>query len=360
MRPVPPPSLVPPRLRAAGRIALRPPPIRPALTSAFSSPSSKGDSEHPSLDALFQSPKLKTNPAAFARQVRKRVGEYRDRQQSAAAGPGRHPLAPSPRGDALAPSSLQPLQTLEAEHTSIRLYDTHLVLSPLTPSSPELRIGYTFLRDACPCPHCVQRSTKQKLFKAGEAYEELHGGSASTTTGADAVPSLGIRPPAICVDTQKAEQGLTIHWPSHTSFYPFPLLRNLADPSRQPVEQSLTFLTPVEWPTRAALLRSPTLRIGYTDLLASRATQHGFLAQLVKYGLVVLTGVPTKETDDAHCSARHVMEQIGELRNTFYGTTWDVKAVPESRNIAYTDVDLGFHQDLWYARLVPSRIRLTD
>lgn len=277
--------------------------------------------QEPSLDGLFQSPKLKTSPVnslAFAREVRKRVGEYRTRQ----AGLGRHPLAPveKPEGEAFA--------VIQGEQASVQLYGKHLVVKSY--HAPDLSVSYAFLRDVCPCPACVQPSTRQKLFKAGQAFEELSAGPPK--------PS----------DVRLTGSNLIIQWPSHQSTYPLAWLRPIIDASAIPVEQTPQIYTPIEWPDKAGLLASPTLRIPYEAFRFSATHQHALLSQLVGYGLVILTGVPTQHTTDADCELRKAMGVLGELRNTFYGTTWDVKALPDSRNIAYTDVDLGFHQDLWY------------
>ncbi|KAJ9121330.1 hypothetical protein QFC24_004666 [Naganishia onofrii] len=174
---------------------------------------------------------------------------------------------------------------------------------------------------------------------------------------------------------KNGEQGVTITWPSsattttttatttttsssiqsahesgHSSFYTIPHLLRLSSLAAQPIEQTPLIHTPIEWPTRTDLLASPTLRIPYADFLHSRAAEHAFLAQLTGYGLVVLTGVPTQDGTDEGCELRQAMRRLGELRSTFYGKVWDVRALrrEETRNIAYTDVDLGFHQDLCY------------
>jgi hypothetical protein len=41
-----------------------------------------------------------------------------------------------------------------------------------------------------------------------------------------------------------------------------------------------------------------------------------------------------------------VAGRIGPIRETFYGASWDVKSVPNAKNIAYTSLFLGFHMDL--------------
>ena len=70
------------------------------------------------------------------------------------------------------------------------------------------------------------------------------------------------------------------------------------------------------------------------------------LDQLHRFGIVVIKGVPTDKTGDQDCSLREVMGWIGEIRNTFYGETWNVRNVANSKNVAYTDVNLGLHMDL--------------
>lgn len=66
------------------------------------------------------------------------------------------------------------------------------------------------------------------------------------------------------------------------------------------------------------------------------------------YGLLFVTNVPTEGTTNDACELRTLATRFGEIRETFYGQTWDVKNVPNSKNIAYTNVDLGLHMDLLY------------
>lgn len=101
--------------------------------------------------------------------------------------------------------------------------------------------------------------------------------------------------------------------------------------------------------TNTTIETAEHLHIQYEDLInLDHRDQTLFytLKQLHTYGIVVIKGVPTKKTDNADCSLREVMALIGEIRNTFYGETWNVRNVPNSKNVAYTDVNLGLHADL--------------
>jgi len=73
------------------------------------------------------------------------------------------------------------------------------------------------------------------------------------------------------------------------------------------------------------------------------------LEQLAQYGIVFVSDVPHKETSDARCELPRLAQLFGEIRETFYGRVWDVQSRgEESRNIAYTNLDLGLHMDLEY------------
>ncbi|TIA95372.1 hypothetical protein E3P94_04078 [Wallemia ichthyophaga] len=79
------------------------------------------------------------------------------------------------------------------------------------------------------------------------------------------------------------------------------------------------------------------------------------LTQLHERGLIFINNVPTEDTTDAGCGLRRMAESLfGELRNTFYGQTWDVRALGgQSRNVAYTGLDLKYHMDLLYFESPP-------
>jgi len=64
---------------------------------------------------------------------------------------------------------------------------------------------------------------------------------------------------------------------------------------------------------------------------------------LVTHGLLLVRGVPESEK-----SVEDLAGRFGNIRDTFYGRTWDVKSVPEAKNVAYTHQFLGLHMDLLY------------
>ncbi len=183
-------------------------------------------------------------------------------------------------------------------------------------------ISFTWLRDHCRCERCVQSSTSQKLHRTGdmlvEAPHEVK--ELKIQKGADGIEKL-----MMTMNDHEVEVPLK-------SLSPINIL------------ESDSIFREVYW--KATNLADSPLRIPYSDL-ATPSTFHSATQQLIAYGIVIITGVPTEQTDDKHCSLREVVNKWGEIRKTFYGETWDVKSVKNSKNIAYTDVDLGLHMDLW-------------
>jgi hypothetical protein len=70
------------------------------------------------------------------------------------------------------------------------------------------------------------------------------------------------------------------------------------------------------------------------------------MTQLVQYGIIFVTDVPPEKTGDANCELQILAQIFGEIRKTFYGRVWDVKNVKNSKNIAYTNLNLDLHMDL--------------
>jgi hypothetical protein len=72
------------------------------------------------------------------------------------------------------------------------------------------------------------------------------------------------------------------------------------------------------------------------------------IEQLYRYGLIYIKNVPTNSK-----AVEQVAERFGPIRETFYGHTFDVKSVPDAKNIAYTSFFLGLHMDLMYFEAPP-------
>ncbi|KAK0553018.1 Protoheme IX farnesyltransferase, mitochondrial [Tilletia horrida] len=107
-------------------------------------------------------------------------------------------------------------------------------------------------------------------------------------------------------------------------------------------------------------LRTRPLRLSWAALDPSTATNSvdktsrklalfTLLTSLLRDGVNFVTGLPTSPTGPETAFLNNLASLTGEIRHTFYGHTWDVRSLgAASRNIAYTNVDLGLHMDLLY------------
>jgi gamma-butyrobetaine dioxygenase len=73
-----------------------------------------------------------------------------------------------------------------------------------------------------------------------------------------------------------------------------------------------------------------------------------WLEKLHTFGLAVLTNCPTKKN-----SAFKILNRISHIRETFFGTPFEVINIPKPNNQAYTAEALGGHTDLPYYEYAP-------
>ncbi|BEI81984.1 hypothetical protein CcaverHIS002_0211440 [Cutaneotrichosporon cavernicola] len=212
------------------------------------------------------------------------------------------------------------------------------------------------LRDACPCPACIHPSTRQKTHTSAEAA------TMASEAGTGVLPEA-----AMHIAEEEGEKGICVHWPTpegkHTSFYSLPLLRRLNAGRTRGQSYIENELKRRLWTCESLVKETPeSLWTDYADLHAGAAGEkinpsplvlHHVLEQLQRYGIAVIRDVPTAKTGNEDCDLRDLAESIGLLRTTFYGETWDVKNVPNARNVAYTNLNLGLHMDLLYMALPP-------
>lgn len=74
--------------------------------------------------------------------------------------------------------------------------------------------------------------------------------------------------------------------------------------------------------------------VDYKQYMESDKALLETLKFLSSHGLVFIRGIP-----DSSDAVEDLAERIGNLKHTFYGKTWDVKSVKESKNIAYVSLD---------------------
>jgi gamma-butyrobetaine dioxygenase len=189
---------------------------------------------------------------------------------------------------------------------------------------PSGQYPFLWLRDSCPSPESIHPSTQQKLHRTSDVSK-------------DASPT----------SVRVSDDGVHIDWKSgHRSFYPTAYLETYASPSKLTAFHKDDVQIP--WDLRT-ILASPDL---FSTTYKSLKEEKGLLkviTQMERYGLVFIKEVPNVVVSDEACEIRALAQMFGEIRKTLYGELWDVRNVLNGHNIAFTDLDLGFHMDLLYA-----------
>ncbi|TRM60321.1 hypothetical protein BD626DRAFT_504940 [Schizophyllum amplum] len=188
---------------------------------------------------------------------------------------------------------------------------------------------FIWLRDSCQSPSSVHPSTRQKLHRSSDIPDNIK----------PAHDGVRVTP-----------EGLQICWEDgHESMYSSSFLqRHSSADNLQAFHGDVSSQT---WDS-SSIRKTDNLFVSYEALKDPRR-QLDATVQLLKYGLVFVTGVPNAETSAESCELRALAAAFGRIRHTFYGHVWDVRNVKNSRNIAYTNLDLGLHMDLLYHQHPP-------
>jgi gamma-butyrobetaine dioxygenase len=182
----------------------------------------------------------------------------------------------------------------------------------------------TWLRDHCPCPSCIHPATRQKLHSSG--HVSLH---QTITSAKISGEQLKVNWAPGSVETAKDSPN------GHTSSYCLNFLKDF----NPRVSHSLKHIL---W--EHADFERAQQKVAYKDLMGSDDAFKIILKQLKDYGLAFVKDVPREITQ-----VETLAEKFGPIRNTFYGKSWNVRSVPDARNIAYTALKLDLHMDLMCA-----------
>ncbi|KAF9946738.1 hypothetical protein BGZ72_011190 [Mortierella alpina] len=206
---------------------------------------------------------------------------------------------------------------------------------------PSTTLNNIWLRDNCPCPECIHPSTRQKLHASTQIPLDIEVSSHRVLPeGLEISWSKGLDDVGEWEDPAKAQ-------PGHTSLYPWEMI--LGSYGGSPTEhRQATRMNhkPILWDE--TMMKEKVLWLDYQEYMNTPEGLLKGLKHLQDYGLFFLKGVPTEDQEVATAA-----ERIGHLRHTFYGRTWDVKSIPNAKNVAYTNLNLGLHMDLLYMEAPP-------
>ena len=86
----------------------------------------------------------------------------------------------------------------------------------------------------------------------------------------------------------------------------------------------------------------------YSALQSDARARLTWLTRLLQDGIAFLREVPSR-----HHAILEAMAHVGYVPETNYGRVFDVRAVPQPENLAYSDLGLGLHTDNPYREPVP-------
>ncbi|KAK2624521.1 hypothetical protein QTJ16_006471 [Diplocarpon rosae] len=188
-----------------------------------------------------------------------------------------------------------------------------------------------YLRDACTCSRCVDPSSGQKNFQTTDIPQTIK--STSVTHQEDG---------SVQVTWENDIPGFGT---DHVSTYAprFTSTTYTLEARRNDYSEKFRYRL---WDMRR--LREELQFINFEEYMNDDEKLYRALVLLKSYGIILIRGVPKSEK-----SVAEIAERIGTIRDTFYGRTWDVKSVPEAKNVAYTHQHLGLHMDLLYMKNPP-------
>ncbi|KAJ5765963.1 uncharacterized protein N7511_003579 [Penicillium nucicola] len=190
-----------------------------------------------------------------------------------------------------------------------------------------MKLPYTYLRDFCQCPLCKDEHSHQRPFRTNDIPKDVK-------------PSW-VKWTGTTLDIQWANDipGWPAHHNSHWS------IDQLQKPTLDP-HVTVRPTKPVTW--SGSYMNQEQHWISYEDYVGGGFQFAKAMNQLQTKGLIFIKNIP---------KSREMVEQIatsmGPLRNSFYGSTFDVRTVPNAQNVAYTNTFLGFHMDLMYMNEPP-------
>lgn len=194
---------------------------------------------------------------------------------------------------------------------------------PVSKRTWDRRYDFVHLRDCCSCPRCLDQHSKQRNFRTSDIPQNI-------------------------VPTSMKWDGkeLVVRWKndipgfdeSHVSTYSHDFLR-------APVSYAVgsTSQTRSRYMWKGTAMKKMQHWISYDDYVNDDEKFAKAMRHLSTLGLIFIKDIP-----DSREMVEKIATRMGPLRNSFYGSTWDVKSIPQAKNVAYTDQFLGFHMDLMY------------
>ncbi|KAH7165771.1 hypothetical protein EDB81DRAFT_264084 [Dactylonectria macrodidyma] len=202
-----------------------------------------------------------------------------------------------------------------------------------------VRLDAVVLRDSCACVKCTDPASGQKNFASTDVPADIEIGEVRLTEG-----GLGV---TFRNDIRRLAEGgheMVVPWQTIEKALGHQAVEKLPYPRQDAVypKTGRTF-----WDNET--IKKKVRKIDYGEFMQGGEAFWQTLLDLSSLGLVFLKNVPHDEGAISDITTR-----IANIKSTFYGRTFDVRAKPDAENVAYTSGYLGLHQDLLYLERPPA------
>ncbi|KAL6831315.1 hypothetical protein J3E69DRAFT_329212 [Trichoderma sp. SZMC 28015] len=193
------------------------------------------------------------------------------------------------------------------------------------------------LRDSCACPRCRDTSSGQKTYSSVEIPVDI--GLQNVKPTKRGLEITFLRDIPRFVEDESKPHVMLLPWDS----VDLSLKRKGMEDVTLPRQRSVLRRTGVVYWDRETIAQQ-VRRIDYAEFMKDDSEAFwDVIIDICRFGLVYLKNVPRDEDSIVRITTR-----IANIRETFYGRTFDVRAKPNAENVAYTSGFLGLHQDLLY------------
>ena len=181
---------------------------------------------------------------------------------------------------------------------------------------------YLWLRDNC--PKDIHPTARERLFNLVNVSED-------------------IRPESYEI---KKSGELEIKWNEgeHTSIFETNWLRN----NCYTIKSKKKYISPYKLWDKSLINNLSEISIQCEEIMNSKKKLINWLEILINYGISIIKDGPTKKE-----SGLEVLNRISHVRETFFGTPFEVINIPNPNNTAYTARGLENHTDLPYFEIPP-------
>ena len=181
---------------------------------------------------------------------------------------------------------------------------------------------FLWLRDNCPTS--FHSETRMRKFNLLDVSKDIHPINCSTDNG----------------------KKLIIKWSEkkHRSIYNIKWLRD----NCYTIKNSKDFISPYFLWDTSLEKKLNSIKIEYDEIMDSDQGLLKWLENLHFYGLSILKNCPKEKR-----SAFKILNRISHVRETFFGTPFEVINIPKPNNQAYTADALSIHTDLPYYEYAP-------